>query len=469
MLCAILLLIQLTTDHGPRTPKPSIYLIRSGLSSCFLWFCRFLSILIAISAFSLHGGTAWALFGNTESAFGLDGRLSTTNLLIDNYNFRPYFGNKSTDQTSQNILRLIAAGRPTEQLDYEVHGLQSYTYYSSRRETGGLFFGTSGTDTRYRALDASWDWYKTSKSSASMWLDRFNLKATLAKVDIIAGRQPITFGKAYFWNPLDIFLPFDPRQFDRDYKAGVDGLRIDVPFGSFTGINLIGVAGRELEYSGKYVDHGTLNASWYGSAMLARTFTTLQGWDLAVQGGKIYGGYQLGGGLVGEIGPVETRAEAAYFWARDSEPLPFPLEGELVEDSFTAVLGFGHRFENTLTVEMEYFYNGAGDSNNLDASFVRFASGNILQMSRNLTGFLISYEFDPIITGQFTAINSWDDPSAQIQPILTWSPSNNTELILGASINFGDRPRKDSAGEVKLRSEFGTFPDFYFMEFKVYF
>jgi hypothetical protein len=469
MLCAILLLIQLTTDHGPRTPKPSIYLIRSGLSSCFLWFCRFLSILIAISAFSLHGGTAWALFGNTESAFGLDGRLSTTNLLIDNYNFRPYFGNKSTDQTSQNILRLIAAGRPTEQLDYEVHGLQSYTYYSSRRETGGLYFGTSGTDTRYRALDASWDWYKTSKSSASMWLDRFNLKATLAKVDIIAGRQPITFGKAYFWNPLDIFLPFDPRQFDRDYKAGVDGLRIDVPFGSFTGINLIGVAGRELEYSGKYVDHGTLNASWYGSAMLARTFTTLQGWDLAVQGGKIYGGYQLGGGLVGEIGPVETRAEAAYFWARDSEPLPFPLEGELVEDSFTAVLGFGHRFENTLTVEMEYFYNGAGDSNNLDASFVRFASGNILQMSRNLTGFLISYEFDPIITGQFTAINSWDDPSAQIQPILTWSPSNNTELILGASINFGDRPRKDSAGEVKLRSEFGTFPDFYFMEFKVYF
>ena len=90
-------------------------------------------------------------------------------------------------------------------------------------------------------------------------------------------------------------------------------------------------------------------------------------------------------------------------------------------------------------------------------------------MSRDLTGFLISYEFEPIITGQFTAIYSWDDPSAQIQPILNWSVSDNTELILGASINLGDRPRKDSSGEVKLRSEFGTFPDFYFMEFKVYF
>jgi hypothetical protein len=302
-----------------------------------------------------------------------------------------------------------------------------------------------------------------------MWLDRFNLKAALAKIDITAGRQPITFGKAYFWNPLDIFLPFDPRQFDRDYKAGVDALRMDIPLGSFTCINLIGVAGRELDSFGNYVDHGTLNASWYGSTLLARTFTTLHGWDLAAQGGKIYGGYQLGGGLVGEIGPIETRAEAAYFWAQNSESLPLPLEGDLVEDNFTAVLGFGHRFENTFTVEIEHFYNGAGDSNDLDASFLRFASGNVLQMSRNLTGFLISYEFEPIITGQFTALYAWDDPSAQIQPIITWSPSDNTEVIVGSSINFGNRPTRDSSGQVKLRSEFGTFPDFYFMQFKLYF
>jgi hypothetical protein len=424
---------------------------------------------VICTALVVNPDSTWALYGDTESSFGLDGRLSTTNLFIDNYDFEPFFGDSNTGQTSQNVLRLIAAGRPAEQLHYEVHGVQSYTYSTTRRETGTSIFGTSGMDTRYRALDATWEWYEGSKSSASLWLDRYNLKAALTKADITTGRQPITFGKAYFWNPLDIFIPFDPRQFDRDYKAGVDSLRMDIPLGSFTGINLIGVGGRELDSSGNYVDHGTLNASWYGSALLARTFTTLQSWDLAIQGGKIYGGYQLGGGFVGEIGPVETRAEAAYFWAQNSEPLPFPLEGDLVEDGFTGVFGFGHRFENTLTVEIEHFYNGAGDSNDLDASFVRFASGNILQMSRNLTGFLISYEFEPIITGQFTALYSWDDPSAQIQPILTWSPSNNTELILGASINFGDRPTRDSSGQVKLRSEFGTFPDFYFLQFKLYF
>ena len=469
MLCAIFVLIQLTTDHGQLTPKPSLAPARSKLSKCFLCLGQWLVVAVFFATLAVNPKTAWALVGDTESTLGLDGRLSTTNLFIDNYDFQPFFGDSSTDQTSQNVLRLIAAGRPSEELNYQVHGVQSYTYSTTRRETGASIFGTNGTDTRYRSLDATWDWYKTSKSSASLWLDRFNLKATFAKADITAGRQPITFGKAYFWNPLDIFLPFDPRQFDRDYKAGVDALRLDIPVGSFTGINLIGVTGRELDSSGNYIDHGTLNASWYGSALLGRTFTTLQGWDLALQGGKIYGGYQLGGGLVGEIGPVETRAEAAYYWAQDSEPLPFPLEGNLVEDSFTAVVGCGHRFDNTLTVEIEYFYNGAGDSNDLDASFARFASGNILQMSRNLTGFLISYEFEPIITGQFTALYSWDDPSTQIQPILTWSPSDNTDLILGASINLGDRPTGDSSGQVKIRSEFGTFPDYYFMEFKLYF
>ncbi len=411
----------------------------------------------------------WALVGDTESSFGLDGRLSTTNALIDNYDFEPFFGDKNTDQFSQNLLRLIAGGRPTEQLNYEVHGIQSYTYSSAENGTESSVFGISGMDTRYRALDANWDWHEDDNSVASLWLDRFNSKLALSWADVILGRQAITLGKAYFWNPLDIFLPFDPRQFDRDYKAGVDGLRVDIPLGSFTGINLFAVAGRELDSSGEFIDDGALNASWYGSALLARAFTTWEGWDLALQGGKIYGGYQLGGGLVGEIGPLETRGEAAYFWALDSEPLPEDLEGDLVEDSFTAVVGFGHRFENTLTVEIEYFYNGAGDSDNLNASLVRFRTGSTLQLSENIMGFLVSYEFLPIITGQLTALYSLDDPSSQIQPILTWSPSDNTELLMGASINFGQRPKTDSSGEVKLRSEFGTFPDFYFMQFKVYF
>jgi hypothetical protein len=107
------------------------------LTRLLIDFPRHLVALVFMVTLVAMPGVAWALMGDTESTFGLDGRLSTTNLFIDNYDFEPFFEDSNTDQTCQNVLRLIAAGRPTEQLNYEVHGLQSYTYSTTRRETGG--------------------------------------------------------------------------------------------------------------------------------------------------------------------------------------------------------------------------------------------------------------------------------------------------------------------------------------------
>lgn len=441
---------------------------RNWLSVCLCWW---LLIAIVGAALFLNADTAWALYGDTDSSFGLDGRFSTLPALQDNYDFEPFFGDDDTDVLWQSLLRLIAAGRPTQQLSYEVQAVQSFNYSSSGRESESPIFGVGQTETRYRAVDANWDWHTGDHTSAVLWLDRANAKLALAKADLTVGRQAITFGKAYFWNPLDVFSPFDPRQFDRDYKAGVDAIRADAPLSSFSGITLIGALGRELDATGSFVDGDEFfNASRYGSALLAHAFTTVKGWDLALQGGKIYGGYQFGGGVVGEIGPLETRVEAAYFWAQDdSEPLPNPQRGDLVESNFSGVVGVGHRFDNTLTVQLEYFYNGAGDPDDLNVSLGRFATGNILQMSRHLTGFLISYEFQPIIVGQVVWLHSWDDSSNNIQPILTWSATDNIDLLIGANLNFGDRPEGTSALDLEIESEFGTFPNLYFMQFKWYF
>ncbi|MGD8988277.1 MAG: hypothetical protein PVH57_08960 [Syntrophobacterales bacterium] len=448
-------------------PHPISHITHPKMLNPLCW----LVAALIFTAFAVNPGKAWALFGDTESAFGFDGRFSTLPALQDNYDFDPFFGDDDTDLFWQTLLRLIAAGRPSEQISYDVQAVQSFDYSSAGVESESPIFRSGSAETRYRAMDANWDWHEGDKTSATLWLDRANAKLALAKADITIGRQAITFGKAYFWNPLDVFLAFDPRQFDRDYKAGVDAIRADVSWSPFSGVNLVAVAGRQLDGSGEFVDDGSfVNASWYGSALMAHAFTTYEGWDFALQTGKIYGGYQLGGGLVGEIGPVETRVEAAYFWAQDdSEPLPDPQQGDLVEDNFTAVVGLGHRFDNTLTLQFEYFYNGAGDPDDLNGSFFRFASGNILQISRNLTGFLVSYEFQPILIGQVIWLHSWDDASNNIQPILTWSATDNMDLLVGANLNFGERPEGTSVLDFQIESEYGTFPNLYFMQFKWYF
>ena len=378
-------------------------------------------------------------------------------------------------EAAQTLLRLIAEGRSGERLSYETHLVQSHTW-SSGDLTVGPGGGQTGTQLRYRALDVTWDWLQEDRQSAALWLDRMNVRWRLPAVDVTVGRQAITFGKAYFWNPLDVFLPFDPTQFDRDYKAGVDAVRVDVHLGDFSGVTVVGAWGPEIRASGgirvgdSAANDGLWDASWYGSAILGRWFTTLHGWDVAVQGGKIYGGYQLGAGLTGELGPLEIRAEGAYLWALESDQqLPPPVAGEqLIEDHGTLVLGTGRLFPSSLLIEFEHFVNGAGDPGDLGKALLRLRTGAALHLGRHVTGVLAAYDFTPLLRGQLATLYSWSDDSFQVQPLVSLSLSDNADLLVGLNLNHGARPASTPSG-VELQSEFGSFPDVLFTEIKFYF
>jgi hypothetical protein len=205
---------------------------------------------------------------------------------------------------------------------------------------------------------------------------------------------------------------------------------------------------------------------------MGRVFGTVRGWDLSLQGGKIYGGYQTGGGAVGEAGPLEVRLEAARFSALASPPLlpgVLPPSERLVEDGTTMVLGLGHRFPNTLTLEGEYFRNGLADPDHLDASLLRFASGETLDIGENLVGLVAGYDLLPILAGYLGGIVSLDDGSFQFQPRVVWSAADEVEVLAGAIVSSGARPEVRPPATLRLESEFGTFPDVYYAEVKLYF
>jgi hypothetical protein len=429
------------------------------------------SCTCAALAVGLSAAPVCALVGTTEGAGGLDGSLRTIVAAIDNYD-EPLLFADPLDALSQTLLRLTAAGRPAPWLAYELHGVQTIEYASASRVPGATPFTLAQGDVRYRALAATTTWHERTDHRATLFLDRANVRLRLPGADVTAGRQAITFSKAYFWNPLDVFLAFDPRQFDRDYKPGVDAVRADVPLGAFAGVNVVGAAGRTLDAFGVATDDDTLAATWFGSAVMGRLFGTFRGWDLSLQGGKIYGGYQAGGGAVGEAGPLEVRVEAAHFVALASPPLlpgVLPPEERLVEDGTTLVLGLGHRFPNTLTLEGEYFRNGLGDADHLEASLLRFGNGQTLDIGENLLGLVASYDVLPILVGYLGWIVSLDDGSFQFQPRLTWAAADEVEVLAGAIVSSGDRPAVGPPAGLRLRSEFGTFPDVYYAEVKLYF
>ncbi len=140
-----------------------------------------------------------------------------------------------------------------------------------------------------------------------------------------------------------------------------------------------------------------------------------------------------------------------------------------MEDSRSAVVGIGRRFESSLVLEAEYFENGAGDSDAREASLLRFASGGLLDLSERLVGVAASYDVLPIVVARLGAIVALDDPSVQVQPLVTWSAADEVDVLGGAIVGRGDRPARDPPGIPRLRSEFGTFPDVYFVEVRWYF
>jgi hypothetical protein len=66
-------------------------------------------------------------------------------------------------------------------------------------------------------------------------------------------------------------------------------------------------------------------------------------------------------------------------------------------------------------------------------------------------------------------ICSLSDGSVQLQPILTASLSDEMELLVGLTLNFGAGPETDFGPLPAIRSEFGTAPDTLFLEWKYYF
>jgi hypothetical protein len=81
----------------------------------------------------------------------------------------------------------------------------------------------------------------------------------------------------------------------------------------------------------------------------------------------------------------------------------------------------------------------------------------------------VSYDLLPILVGQLGTIVSIDDGSLQMQPRLTWSAADEIEVLAGAIVSRGARPRVGPPLGITLESEFGSFPDLYYVEVKWYF
>ncbi len=269
-----------------------------------------------------------------------------------------------------------------------------------------------------------------------MYLDNIYLRTSFQLFDFTIGKQPISLGTGYAWNPLDIFNRKD--LIDPTYEqAGINALRMEIPV----------------------MDGGTLDiiiepdSTWDMSSKLIQLKSSLDNYDFSLNGGNQYhlipdgnSGYAYdhvffgGGSIVGELWEFGLWGETLWSLAADNN------FGEVV-------FGIDHTFNNGVYLMTEYFHNSLGAEKN-EVTFDHYLynfSGETHSLMQNYLFAMGMYNLTNYISGSLLVFGNLDDQSFILAPQLNWDAFEDVTLGAWVSQSFGENDSEFGIQDLALR------------------
>ncbi len=377
------------------------------------------------------------------------------------------------DPLSQGAIdaRLKLSGGVGDWVSFKLHHSLSASS-GMAMDLGGFSTGGAGGDPFPQALDLSWNIEDGAGYQLGLRVDRAMATIKLPSLDLTLGRQPISFGSTFFFNPLDLVAPFSPTVIDREYKPGIDALRADVYFGMSGKLTLVAA------YAGDWELDQTILA--------ARAGATISVVDIGIFLGRVRGDTVLG---------VDSFIDFFGLAIRGEGTVTYPEEGG--EPFVRAALGSDHNFGNGFNVAAEIYVQTLGADDPADyldvAASKRFERGELWAMGKYYAAVSGGYELLPIVNLSGFAMVNLVDGSAQFGPSLNWSVSDEVAFGAGAFFTAGERPEDVDLDAITARqmeqiatgqpppaspapedlfvprSEFGMSPAVVFIQLKAYF
>ncbi len=328
------------------------------------------------------------------------------------------------------VMPIASSGGVTVDVAYE-HVL------SRTPEGGGLSLTPGGSQAAGGDwLGADWSLRSTSRTEWRHGFDRLSRGWEAGNRSVVAGRQAISWATTLFLPPADPFVPFDPSDPFREYRAGVDAIRLRYFPGPFSEVEGVLRAAETPD--------GTLYTA------LARGQTSLDAWALGGWAGALHG--EAAGALfaTGAVGATAVRAEASL--RRDPEG-GTAVRGALGLDRRLSAAGR----DLYLVAEIQLDGFGANDPEELlkVARSGPFLRGEMQTLGAWSGAAQVSYQVHPLLSVDAMVLGSLTDGSALLAPGLSWSASAAAAVRLGAYVGMGpsgvDAPRG-------LASEYGAIP-----------
>lgn len=346
------------------------------------------------------------------------------------------------------LLRLTEEVSFGRDVSFEFHGILNF---ASPPLAGESSLAVSPSR-KFLPLDVTF--YENDKVSFTGALDRANVQIDLGHIQVKLGRQALTWGVSYFWPAMDIFAPFQPNQVDRDYKAGVDALRITFALNNFS----------ELEILGGILGSSAKNDGAAGALLRWNAGSS----DLGFMAGRFHGDTSAGVFITSNVRGTGIRGELTYTDSGDPAD-----EARDREEFWRGSIGLTRQLFPSLGMVAEVAWNGYGSCDPRDyldrAVSDRVLRGEVTSLGMIHSGVSLSWMFHPLLTLNNSFLVNWNDSSTLWIPVLVWSAGDNSEVLVGGQISSGGGISSNSEGTPALESEYGAIPSSVFGTIRIYF
>ena len=346
------------------------------------------------------------------------------NLLVNSKTVFPAPENYNLDL---NRLRLKLRGEITETLGFNIE-------YDNELLLGDYIdtqqFSTQKRQTSTGYIDLEDEYLDQSDIYARHLLYRAYISYTMNDISLRLGRQRIAWGTALLWNPMDILNPLNPIQLEREERPGVDALLMDWDYNALSRLSLVAARhdeGEESSYAVRWRSH-------------------LGQFDFALMSGQFRNDDVTGFDFAGQIEQIGIRGE----FTRNST-ITYGVYNRLV-------VGADYTFANTLSISIEYYFNGQGARDKDDYDITRWLSGDLQGLARHYIGTFIGYDLTPIFRWDNYIIINLDDNSSFVFPGLDYSLSDNLDLSVGVQLYNGSED-----------SEYGQLQNIYYTQLQWFF
>ena len=292
-------------------------------------------------------------------------------------------------------------------------------------------------------LEADWEIWSDDRASWRARFDRIAVGYEGEDFSVTVGRQAISWANTLFLTPADPFVPFDPSDPFRVYRAGVDAGRLRYFPGAFT----------ELEVVVRPEKHTTGASSTTEATVLARAQTSTAGWAWGGWAGAVRGDASGALFATGSFGATAVRSELSLRTVDERAEL-------------RAALGLDRYFtpgSRDLYVVVEAQYDGFGvtDVADLLSGVGPLPAGERQVLGRWTWAAQASLQLHPLVGVDGLVLLNGSDGSALFAPGASWSATGSASVRGGLFVGAGAGAEAVNAFPTAIvipRSEYGSVP-----------